>query len=472
MTTEAIAIYLGIIRAGHTVVSIADSFSAEQVAARLRISNASMVFTVDQVQRGAKDLEVYQRVIDADGPATVVLDQRETGTLRPGDQAWDDFLAPTNARAVADELRDPAYPINVLFSSGTTGDPKAIVWDQTTAIKAAIDGYYHQDIQTGDVTAWPTNLGWMMGPWLIFATLLNRGTIALYRGAPTEVGFGRFVQASQVNMLGVVPSLVKAWRDSGVLDDVDWSCIKLFSSTGECSNPEDMRWLSERAGGRPVIEYCGGTEIGGGYITSTLVQPNIASTFSTPALGSELLLLDEQGQLCDDGEVFLVPPAMGLSSELLNADHHDVYYAGTPDPIGRTLRRHGDHLIRRPDGYYQALGRADDTMNLGGIKVGAAEIERVISGLPGVIELAAIAVSDRGGGPSRLVIFSATQEKSPNLAAALQKQMQAAIRSRLNPLFKIHDVLIVERLPRTASNKIMRRELRRCWEEANATEPS
>ena len=86
-------------------------------------------------------------------------------------------------------------------------------------------------------------------------------------------------------MLGLVPSLVRAWRQSECMRGLDWSKIRVFSSSGECSNPTDMLYLMHLAGYRPIIEYCGGTEIGGGYVTGTVVQPCIPSTFTTPALG-------------------------------------------------------------------------------------------------------------------------------------------------------------------------------------------
>ena len=139
-------------------------------------------------------------------------------------------------------------------------------------------------------------------------------------------------------MLGLVPSLVSAWRRTGCLEGLDWSRIRAFSSSGECSNPHDMLFLMSRAGYKPVIEYCGGTEIGGAYITGTVVQPAAPSTFSTPALGSDLIILDEEGRPADFGEVFLVPPALGLSQEMLNRDHHEEYYANVPKgPQGQLL---------------------------------------------------------------------------------------------------------------------------------------
>src|SRR5688572_22989055 len=182
---------------------------------------------------------------------------------------------------------------NILFSSGTTATPKAIPWNHTTPIKAAADAYLHHDIRPGDVLAWPTNLGWMMGPWLIYAALVNRAAIALYSGAPSGADFGDFVEKTGVTMLGVIPSLVRAWRESRCMEGRDWSRIRCFSSTGECSNADDMRYLMSLAGNKPVIEYCGGTEIGGGYITGTMIHPAAPATFTTPALGLDFEILDD-----------------------------------------------------------------------------------------------------------------------------------------------------------------------------------
>ncbi len=315
-------------------------------------------------------------------------------------------------------------------------------------------------MQPGDVIAWPTNLGWMMGPWLIYASLLNRATMALFHDVPTGRTFGEFVARARVNVLGLVPSIVKVWRSDDRMRGLDWSAIKCFGSTGEASNAVDYLYLMMLAGYRPVIEYCGGTEVGGGYLTGTLVQPASPATFSTPALGSQLVLLDEHGRPTDNGEVFLVPPTLGYSQTLLNRDHHEVYFAGTPPgPNGELLRRHGDQIERLPGGYFRALGRVDDTMNLGGIKVSSAEIERVLDGVTGVLRTAAVAINPPGGGPSELVVFVVPREAGAD-REALAPALQQALKTRLNPLFRISDVVLVPSLPVTPSNKIMRRELR------------
>ena len=465
MTAEAVAIYLGIIAAGCVVVSIADSFAAPEIAARLQIANAKGIFTQTVMHRAGKLLPLYEKVVAAQAPRAIVLSQGdEPLELRSGDIGWSEFLSANDQ--FESVVADPSAHTNILFSSGTTGSPKAIPWTQTTPIKCAVDAHLHQDIHPGEVVAWPTSLGWMMGPWLIYASLVNQATIALYGGVPTQRGFGQFVQDAQVNLLGVVPSLVSLWKATGCMQGLNWSAIKAFSSTGECSNPQDMLFLMALAGYKPVIEYCGGTEIGGGYITGTLVQPAVPATFSTAALGLDFVILDEKGQPANTGEVFIIPPSIGLSQELLNRDHHQVYFAHTPDYLdphhlskSLPLRRHGDRLERLPQGYYRAQGRVDDTMNLGGIKVSAVEIEQAINTVETVREAVAIAPTPPDGGPSQLVICVVMDEPSLD-SSDLKPRLQQAIAQHLNPLFKIHDVVVVDALPRTASNKVMRRVLR------------
>lgn len=459
MTIESVAIYLGIIRAGCVAVSIADSLAAEEIAVRLRLSDARGVFTQDEILRGGKRLPLYSKIVEANGPRTIVISAAGTVSLRPGDVEWKPFLSPHEQFSAW--LADPHEPTNILFSSGTTGEPKAIPWTHVTPIKCAVDGYLHQDIHEDDRVAWPTNLGWMMGPWLIYASFVNRATMVLYGGAPTGRDFGQFVQDAEVTMLGVIPSLVSTWRATDCMRGLDWSRIRRFSSTGECSNPDDMQFLMSLAGYKPVIEYCGGTELGGGYIGSTMAQPNVPAVFSTPSFGTELVQIDEAAGDAEVGEVFLVPPAIGMSTKLLHHDHQAVYFDETPrGPRGETLRRHGDAMERLPGGFYRAEGRVDDTMNLGGIKVSSVEIERVLNMVPAIRETAAVAVAPPGGGPSMLWIFAVLLEDGQKETGGLERQLQQAIRTHLNPLFKISAVTVIENLPRTASHKIMRRLLR------------
>ncbi len=461
MTMPCVAAYLGIVRAGCRVVSIADSFSPDEVKTRMEIAGSKVILTVYQYIRAGRNVRLYDKVKEAGIERAIVIAAEEGEKLRQNDTRWDEFLATEDS--FTSVTGDPYEPSNILFSSGTTGTPKAIPWTHLTPLKCAMDGHFHGDIRPDDIAAWPTNIGWMMGPWLIYATLLNSAAMALYEGAPLGPDFTRFVEKAGVSFLGVVPSLVRTWRAAGARQGVDLTGIRLFGSTGEPSNREDYLWLMSRTGYRaPVIEYLGGTEIGGGHITGTIVQPASPATFTTPALGLDFLILDEDGQPVDEGEMgelYLIPPSIGLSQTLLNKDHEEEYYTGCPaGPNSEVLRRHGDTIARLPNGFYRAQGRSDDTMNLSGIKVSSLELERILDTHDEVYESAAVAVQPEGEGAEALVVFAVLTGETDR--ASLLNELQTLIGKRLNPLFRIHDLITVESLPRTASNKMMRRELR------------
>ena len=538
--------YLAIIRAGSWVVSIADSFPAMEVRRRMAIAGASCAVTMDCYVRSGKTIPLYDTVVEA-GASTIIVvpsgggapvsdvpppdcaaptadvpptsaglsatasdafqlrPDGPSGTasdaprLRPGDIAWSDLLS--SEETFESVTGDPYRTTNILFSSGTTGEPKAIAWNHLTPIKSAMDGYFHQDIHGDDVTTWPTNIGWMMGPWLIYATLVNGACMALYPGAANTAEYLRFVGRAGVTMQGVIPSLVRTWRRDGAAEDIDMSSIRVFSSTGEPASRTDYLWLMSRTGYRaPMIEYLGGTEIGGGHLACTVLQPCSPAVFTTANLGVNVVILDETGKEVGDGgtgELFLMPPALGMSQRLLNGDHDVVYYEGcAAGPRGEVLRRHGDHTQRLHQGGYRAQGRADDGMNLGGIKVSPLEIERIVDGHPAVYESAAVAAQPDGEGVEKLVVYivpeansgtagpdvddrvgsspighsdadsaavagSAAESGLPALdPEALKPELQAMVSSGLNPLFKIYQVIVVDELPHTASGKLIRRTLR------------
>ncbi len=458
MTLECVAIYLAALKAGVKVATIVDSFSSEEIKIRLNLTKPKVVFTQDFIVRAGKEYPLYDKNVAANATKIVVVNNKNTSLYkRDEDVFWSDFLS---ENTVFESIKQSAQEtITILFSSGTTGAPKAIPWNATTAIKAASDGFYHQNIQKKDVVCWPTNLGWMMGPWLIFTTLINKATIGLFYDAPLSKEFGAFVQNAKVTMLGVIPSIVKHWKNTACMETFNWNAIKCFSSTGEVSNPTDMGYLMQLAANKPIIEYCGGTEIGGGYVTSTVVQNNYASTFSAKALGTDFLILDDRNKQTTKGEVFIIPPIMGLSTELLNKNHHDIYYKDTPK-YKEVLRRHGDELEVLENGYFKILGRVDDAMNLGGIKVSAIQIEEVLNSLNFIEECAAIAVSEKEGGPSKLVVFYVAKNQVIKNEQDRIVQAQQLIKREINPLFKVADLVKIEALPRTASNKVMRRKLR------------
>ena len=458
MTPEAVAIYLGTVLAGRCVVGIADTSASLELDKRVRIGGAKAVFTIDAYIRDGKVQRIYDKVVEANAPRAVVLPkegQDGVRTRRSEDLPWADFLG---SRTSFEPLPCSADEVtNVLFSSGTTKDPKAIPWTHVTPIKGAADAYLHHDVHADDVLGWPTSYGWMMGPWLTYASLVNRASMALYVGAPQNREFGEFVARAGVTILGVVPKLARAWKTGRTMEGLDWDRIRLFSSTAETSSPKEMFYLMFLAGYRPVVEYCGGTEVGGGYLTGTVVQPAAPSTFTTPSMGLAVVILDD-GRPADRGEVFLVPPSIGLSNDLLNYDHHHEYFAGTPrGPNGEVLRRHGDQIERLGGGYFRHHGRIDDTINIHGVKTSAEEIRSVIAH-DLVYDSKPVAVDVDGSGQHRLVVYAVPRDpgllESETLRTRLVRDFQQAIRDRLNPLLAhVYDVVLVPELPQAGPGK-------------------
>jgi acyl-coenzyme A synthetase/AMP-(fatty) acid ligase len=307
----------------------------------------------------------------------------------------------------------------------------------------------------------------MMGPFLIYASLMNGAAMALYNGSPLGRGFAKFVQDAKVTLQGTVPRMVKAWKTTNALEGLDWTNLRDFATTGEASSLDDDLWLASRANYKaPVIEVCGGTELASGYVCGCLQMPQAFAAFSTPAMLTEFVILDDYGNAYPEdqpciGEVGLVAVNFGTSDRLLNADHEKVYYTGMPLYKGKRLRRHGDLMERRPRGFYRAHGRSDDTMNLGGIKASAVEIERVCNTAhESILETAALALSPVGGGPERLVIMVVFKDGPVLSTEEYSKAFQLAIQKKLNPLFKVSAVGVSKEFPRTASNKLLRRVLR------------
>lgn len=453
LNLDSVASYLGIIKAGMVVVSVADSFSSNELQNRLHIADCHAVITSPGYSYNNKWINLYAKVKETGVQHIFVFGFPPE--MRPQDKHMSEVLVKSSFEPVS---CNPDDPINILFSSGTTKEPKAIPWDHTTPIKCAMDGYFHQDIREEDVVSWTTGMGWMMTPWLIFAGLMNKATIALYTGAMHTKTYASFLEEYKISILGTIPSLVRNWRKTGYLEKKDLK-IRLFSSTGEPSDAEDylyLMWLMNLEA--PIIEYCGGTEVGGGYITGSVLHPCSPSTFTTPALGIDFLLLDGNQKVSNSGEVSLIPPSIGLSQKLLNKDHHQEYYENMPEgPNGELLRKHGDAFERIVQGeftFYKSLGRTDDSMNLGGIKISAVEIENIINLHPNVLESAAVA--QQNGGPATLEIHVVATLKE----SSLKNELQDMINKQLNPLFKIKKVHFTKELPRTASGKMMRRILK------------
>ena len=312
LSADAVCLYLGIVWAGCVVVVLESSSATEVNVAKLKLSKAKAVFA--------------QEALTPDAPRTVMLQNADNqkSQLRDEDLSWDEFLQPVpdDSDVVGYEpfISNAASLTHILFSKDAQGKMKMVPWTHITPIKSAADAWAHHDIQIGNIVAWPSSSEAVMAPWLIYASLLNGGTLALFEGKALERNLGEFVQNARVNILGVTSAQVKAWRSSKCMSGLDWSSIKCFSAAGGCSVAEDMHWLMAFAGYKPVIEYDGGLELGSGLVAGTLMQPQAPATFSTKTLGANFKLMNQEGKEATTGSLLPSKPVWGAIETLLEKE--------------------------------------------------------------------------------------------------------------------------------------------------------
>ncbi len=485
MNKESVVIFLGILKMGGTLVSLADSFKAADIALRLQQIPAGVKAIFTQDFTGKNPLyEVIKRTPHAPTAIVLTTPNQSLPVLRPGDLHYEPWLLScTLPYATFDSVAmDPDDNLNIIFSSSTsTGKekageapkaPKAIPWQAHTFIKSAADAHLHHDMQAHKTLCWPTNLGWMMGSFAIAAALMNGGRLALYDGSPLTREFGVFVRDVKVTILGLVPALAERWEKTGCMEGLDWSSIERFSSTGSPSMPANYFYLMALVPQfAPVIEYMGGTEIGGGYITNTEFRAFSPSLFNTPTLGTPLHIATKESAELQKGEVCFPllngkgqTPPMGLSSALLNGDHHQKYFEGElQDEQGQRLRRHGDILQVGPHQQFQSGGRADDGIKINAIKTSSTELEAYIktakiAAVKDVV-ITAVRSKDSQGGEGKVVAFVVVDPAVKFTSSSLREQCEQAIKQHNPQLAKLHAVEIIAAVPVTASNKIKRQWL-------------
>ncbi|MCL4824833.1 MAG: AMP-binding protein, partial [Anaerolineales bacterium] len=287
------------------------------------------------------------------------------------------------------------------------------------------------DVHAGDVIYWMTDMGWMMGPWLVFGSLILGATLFLYDGAPDFPAPDRLwslVERHKVAQLGVSPTLIRSLIPHG--DEQhrgrDLSSLKCFASTGEPWNPDPWKWLFHSVGGSrlPIINYSGGTEISGGIVMGNPILPLKPCAFSAPCPGMAADVFDENGNSIRGavGELVVKAPWIGMTRGFWKDPQRylDAYWARWPN-----VWVHGDFAAVDADGLWYILGRSDDTIKIAGKRLGPAEVESILVRHPSVVESAAIGVPHEVKG-SELVVF-VVLKKGVEASDALRAELRALV---------------------------------------------
>nr|WP_231462931.1 acetate--CoA ligase [Sphingomonas sp. URHD0057] len=477
MIPEAAAAMLACARIGAIHSVVFGGFSPESLAGRIADCDACAVITADEGVRGGKPIPLKRNVDEAlatrDVPTVIVVTR--TGADVPMKQGRDvrysDLREGLSPECVA-EVMNAEDPLFILYTSGSTGQPKGVV--HTTggyAVWAATTFDWVFDYREDDIFWCTADVGWITGhSYVVYGPLMNRATSVMFDGVPNYPDFGRFWET--VDRLGVTifytaPTAIRALEREGD----EWvtrhsrKSLRLLGSVGEPINPDAWDWYWRVVGDQrcPVVDTWWQTETGGILISpipgATPMKPGSATM---PLPGVKPVLVDPQHNLLEgaaSGNLCIAASWPGQMRTLWG-DHgrfFETYFKTYPD-----LYFTGDGCRRDEDGYYWITGRVDDVINVSGHRIGTAEVESSLVSHPQVAEAAVVGYPHeiKGSAIYAFVTLNAGVEDSEELRKELVQEVRHDIGAFSAP-DKIH---FTPALPKTRSGKIMRRILRKIAE--------
>jgi acetyl-CoA synthetase len=356
----------------------------------------------------------------------------------------------------------------VIYTSGTTGKPKGAVHTHCGfPIKAAQDMRQPMDLKPRETIFWLTDMGWMMGPWLVFGSLLNAACMVFYDGAPDSPDPGRLwqlVERHSVTHLGISPTLIRSLKPFGAepVARADVSSLRAVGSTGSPWDPESWLWLFHTVlgGSKPILNYSGGTEISGGIVCGNFLTPLKPCAFSGPVPGMDADVVDPDGNSLRGavGELVIRQPWIGMTRGFWRdrERYFSTYWNRIPG-----VWVHGDFAAVDDDGLWYILGRSDDTIKVGGKRLGPAEVEAILNTHPAVKESAAIGVPHpiKDQEVVAFCVLNTAYAPSEELRAALVNLLTSELGKPLKP----REIRFVEALPKTRNAKVMHRVIRAAY---------
>jgi propionyl-CoA synthetase len=466
----------------HSVVF--GGFAAASLAARIDDARPVLMVTADGGSRMGKAIP-YKALVDESirlskhPPSKVLIYHRgldpQMPTIPGRDVDWAE-LARKHARAAVPctwlESSEPSY---ILYTSGTTGKPKGVQRDVGGhAVAMAASMKYIYCAGAGDTIFTTSDIGWAVGhSYIIYAPLIAGLTTILYEGVPVRPDAGiwwKIVQDYKVNVMFSAPTAIRVLKkhDPALLKKYDLTSLKHLFLAGEPLDESTHAWISEGLG-KPVIDHYWQTETGWPVLTAmhgVEKTPIKYGSPSFPAYGYDLKLLRESDASeagTDEKAVVVIEPPLppGCMTTIWGDDERFVktYFSTFSKKLVYSTFDWG---IRDKDGYYFILGRTDDVINVAGHRLGTREIEEAVQAHANIAEVAVVGVHDALKGQMPLafaVVKDAGKIATPELRAAQEKEVLAAVDTQLGAIARPARVHFVSMLPKTRSGKLLRRSI-------------
>ncbi|NWR77622.1 ACS2L synthetase, partial [Centropus unirufus] len=463
------------IGAVHTVVFA--GFSAESLAGRIMDSECKAVITYNQGVRGGRIIELKTTVDEAvkSCPSVkhVFVAQRTDNKVQMGER--DIPLEEEMAKAApvcTPESMDSEDMLFMLYTSGSTGKPKGIVHTQAGyLLYAALTHKYVFDYQQGDVFGCVADIGWITGhSYVVYGPLCNGATSVLFESTPVYPDPGRYwemVQRLKINQFYGAPTAIRLLLNYGEewVKKYDRSSLKTLGSVGEPINNEAWHWFYHVVGeGRcTLVDTWWQTETGGICIAPRPSEDKaeiLPAMAMRPFFGIVPVLMDENGKVIEgndvSGALCIAQPWPGMAKTIYG-DHQrfvDAYFKVYPGYYFT-----GDGAYRTKKGYYQITGRMDDVINISGHRLGTAEIEDAMADHPEVPETAVIGYPHKIKGEGAFA-FVVVKEQTTHVDR-VKEELKTIVASKIAKYAVPDHILVVKRLPKTRSGKIMRRLLKK-----------
>lgn len=374
----------------------------------------------------------------------------------PEAQSWSDWLGPASALEFAALPFD--HPLYILYSSGTTGLPKAMVHRAGGALLTHHkEQYLHCDIRPGDRVFYFTTLGWMMWNWLV-SNLAQGAAIVLYEGSPSYPSVATPWQMAErlgLTFFGTSARFIHACKAANLnpSETLDLSQIRTVASTGSPLSPQGFDWVYTAVNpDLHLASISGGTDIVSCFMLGVPTLPVYAGQIQAPGLGVDIAAFDESGQPVagEPGELVCRQPLPSMPLRFWGDPEGQRYRAAYFEHYPG-IWRHGDLIEFTPQGGIVVYGRSDATLNPGGVRIGTAEIYRPLEDLPEILE--AMAVGKKQDGDELIWLFVVLQPGA-KLDAELEQRIRQQIRHQASPRHVPKRIFQVSGLPRTRSGKV------------------